>query len=109
MTIIALVAIWVLAFAILVVPARPIGAWMARRDAGPLLAILNIILCSVIAFNVVLVGWLALIIGARDLFPHVKNDPLNFGLFFVAALLFLPAFFALVAAYLRARKLASVS
>jgi hypothetical protein len=61
----------------------------------------------VIAFNVVLVGWLALIIGGREAFPHVKSDPLNFGLFFAAALLFVPAFFALVAGYLRARKMLS--
>jgi hypothetical protein len=106
-TIAALLAIWALAFAILFVPARPIGTWMARRGDGPLHAILNITLCLVIAFNVVLVGWLALIIGGREVLPHVKSDPLNFGLFFTAVLLFVPTFFALVVSYLRARKMDS--
>jgi hypothetical protein len=101
-----LVAIWALAFAILVVPARPIGKWMARLGDGPVHAILNITICLVIAFNVALVGWLALMICGREVFPHVKNDPMNFGLFFAIALLFVPAFFALVAGYLRARKTA---
>lgn len=80
---------------------------MARRGEGLFLVILNVILCLVIAFNVVLVGWLALMVGGRELFPHVKSDPLGFGLFFTAALLFVPAFLALVAGYLRARKMAS--
>jgi hypothetical protein len=101
-----LVAIWALAFAILVVPARPVGKWMARHGDGPVHAILNIIICLVIAFNVALVGWLALMICGREMFPHVKNDPMNFGLFFAIALLFVPAFIALIAGYLRARKMA---
>jgi hypothetical protein len=101
-----LIAIWALAFAILVMPARPIGTWMARRGDGPVHATLNIALCLMIAFNVALVGWLALMIGGRDVFPHVKNDPMNFGLFFAIALLFIPAFIAPIAGYLRARKTA---
>jgi hypothetical protein len=106
MNIAVLVAIWALAFAVLVVPARPIGKWMARHGDGPVHAILNIILCLVIAFNVALVGWLALMICDIEVFPHVKNDPMNFGLFFAIGLLFVPAFIALVAGYLRARKTA---
>jgi hypothetical protein len=47
-----LVAIWAFAFAILVVPARPIGKWMARQGDGPIHAVLNIFICLVIAFNV---------------------------------------------------------
>jgi hypothetical protein len=101
-----LVAIWTFAFAILVVPTRPIGKWMARQGDGPIHAILNIFVCLVIASNVALVGWLALMICGREVFPHVKNDPMNFGIFFAMGLLFVPAFIALVAGYLRARKTA---
>jgi hypothetical protein len=101
-----LIAIWALAFAILVVPARPIGKWMARRGDGFVHAILAVFLCSVIAFNVALVGWLALMIWGHEVFPHVKNDPMNFGILFATGLLFVPAFSALVAGYLRARKTA---
>lgn len=101
-----LVAIWAVAFAILVVPARPIGTWMARHGDGRIHAILNIIICLVIALNVALVGWLALMICGRDVFPHVKKDPMNFGIVFAVALLFVPAFIALIVGYLRARKTA---
>lgn len=48
-----------------------------------------------------------MIIGGREVLPHVKSDPLNFGLFFTAVLLFVPTFFALVVSYLRARKMDS--
>lgn len=106
--IVVLLATWALTFIILVLPARPVGRWMARRGDGLFLAILNVILCLAIAFNVVLVGWLALMVGGREFFPHLKNDPLGFGLFFAAVLLFVPAFLALLTGYLRARKMASV-
>jgi hypothetical protein len=38
------------------------------------------------------------------MFHHVKNDPMNFGRVFAIALLFVPAFIALIAGYMRARK-----
>jgi hypothetical protein len=40
------------------------------------------------------------------MFHHVKNDPMNFGRVFAIALLFVPAFIALIAGYMRARKTA---
>ena len=103
-----LLAVWALAFAVLVLPVRPVGTWMARRGEGLFLVILNVIICLVITFNVVLIGWLVLIVGGHALFPHVESDPLGFGLFFAAVLLFVPAFLALLAGYLRARKVSSV-
>lgn len=97
-----LLAIWILAFGLLALPARPVGKWMARDGAGPILAALNILLCVAIAVNVVLIGWLALMVS--KFFPHFNSDPMGFGLVFAAVLLFPPAFGTLVAAYLRARK-----
>src|SRR5205809_7669156 len=49
--------------------------------------------------------WLALRVGGREIvFPHVKAD--YFGLSYIAALLFVPAFVALITGYLHARMVA---
>jgi hypothetical protein len=49
-------------------------------------------------------GRLALIVGGRQVFPHVNGE--YFGLYYVAVLLFVPAFAALIVGYLHARMLA---
>ncbi len=83
-----ILVVWVLAFGIFVLPARPVGRRMARQGKGPISVILDIILCAVIALNVALLGWLALMVWGPDFFPHVKSDPMGFGMFFAAILLF---------------------
>jgi hypothetical protein len=98
-----LVLIWPLAFAIVFWPALKFGALIARTKDGVVVAIIKILLCTVIAWNIVLLAWLALVMFGRDVFPPVKNDPLNFGLIFVATLLFVPVAAALIVGYLRAR------
>jgi len=93
--------VWALAFAMLLLPARKAGRWIARPPDGYAGAALSVLFCFAIAWMVVLLAWLALKIGGRQVFPHVKAD--YFGLFFVAVLLFMPAFASLIAGYLHAR------
>lgn len=105
-TIATLALIWIVAFAIFFFPARMIGAWIVRLPPVPgLLGVaLNVAMCFMIAKLVVVIAGIVLLFGRFDVLPHFNKDPMHFGLFFVAALLFVPAFAALIAGYLRARK-----
>lgn len=104
---IAFIAVtWVLVFGLLFLPVRPVGKWMVRLGKGPLSTILDILLCAVLAWNVVVIGWVALIFWRPDFFPHVNSDPKGFGMISAAILLFVPAFLAFFVGYLRARKIA---
>jgi hypothetical protein len=96
--------VWALAFAMVFLPARKVGTWIARPPDGFLGATLSIVLSFVLAWSVVLLGWLALMVGGRAVFPHVKAD--YFGLPYVAVVLFAPAFAALITGYLHARMVA---
>jgi hypothetical protein len=96
--------LWALVFAMLFLPARKVGRWIARPPDGLKGTSLSILLCLVLAWCVVLLGRLALIVGGREIFPHVKAE--YFGLFYVAALLFVPTFAVLITGYLHARMLA---
>lgn len=100
-----LTILWALIFAMLLVPARKAGMWVARPLDGLAGTTLSILRCFVLAWGAVAFVWLALRIGGREIvFPHVKAD--YFGLSYVATLLFVPAFVALVAGYLHARTVA---
>jgi hypothetical protein len=100
----ALGFVWALIFAMLFLPARKAGTWIAGRVDGLAGAIQSIGRCFVLAWSVVFLVWLALRIGGREIFPHVNAD--YFGPSYVAALLFAPAFAALIAGYLHARMVA---
>jgi hypothetical protein len=99
-----LVFVWALAFAMLFLPARKVGTWIARPPDGFVGTTLSILLCFVLAWSVVLLGWLALMVGGGEVFPHVKAD--YFGLSYVTVLLFVPAFAALITGYQHARMVA---
>jgi hypothetical protein len=101
---VVLCALWALAFAILNLPARKVGTWIARPPDDLAGTALSITFCFALAWSVVLLGWLALMVSGHQVFPHVKTD--YFRLSFVALLLFVPAFAALIAGYLHARMLA---
>ena len=103
-TLAALAFVWAMIFAMLFLPARKAGTWIARRPDGSAGTILSILLCFVLAWGLVLLGWLALMLGGRAVFPHVKAE--YFGLSYVAAVLFAPAFAVLIAGYLHARMIA---
>jgi hypothetical protein len=100
----ALALVWALIFAMLLLPARKVGTWIARPPDGFVGTTLSIMLCFMLAWSVVLFGWLALKVGGREIFPHVKAD--YFGVYYVALLLLAPAFAVLVTGYLHARMVA---
>src|SRR5215467_952113 len=92
-TLAVLIFVWALVFAMLFLPARKVGAWIARPPDGRTGTTLSVLLCWALALAVVLSGWLALKIGGSVVFPYI--DPLNFRLPLVAVVLFAPAFAAL--------------
>lgn len=98
------VFVWALIFAMLFLPARKAGTWIARPGDSFAGATLSIMLCFALAWSVVLLGWLGLSVGGREVFPRVKAD--YFGLSYVAVVLFAPAFAALITGYLHARMVA---
>src|ERR1700688_2914019 len=91
-TIAAIAFLWVLAFAIFLMPARMDGRWMVRKatpGTGVLGTVLNVVMCFMLAKLVVVIVGVVLVFGHFDVFPHFNDDPQHFGLFFVAVLLFL--------------------
>ena len=101
-SLIVLAFVWALIYAMLFLPARKAGKWVARPADGWPGTALSITCCAVLAWGVVFFVWLALRVGGRELiFPNVKAD--YFGLFYAAILLFVPAFIALITGYLHAR------
>lgn len=109
-TLATLALIWVLAFAIFFVPARMIGTWLVRKSSpGAGFVFLNVCICFMIAKLIVVIGVVVLVFGRFEVFPHVNDDPEHFGLFFVAVLLFVPTFAALITGYMRARRIAAAA
>lgn len=96
--------VWALIFAMLVLPTRLAGRWIVRRSDSSAGTAASLSLCFVLAWGAVLLGWLALKVGGRVIFPYV--DARYFGLPYVALLLFVPSCAALIAGYLHARKAA---
>ncbi|QOZ35614.1 hypothetical protein [Bradyrhizobium sp. CCBAU 53421] len=96
--------LWAIAFAMLFLPARKVGTWIARPRDGLAGTALSILLCFVLAWGVVLFGRLALVLVGHHVFPPINPD--FFGLYYVAVLLFVPAFAALITGSLHARLLA---
>ena len=100
-----LALIWVLIFTMLILPARNAGLWVAKPPDGLAGTSLSILLCFVLAWGIVGFVWLALRAGGRELvFPQVRAD--YFGLPYIAAVLFVPTFIAVITGYLHARMVA---
>lgn len=104
-TLAVLAFLWVLIYAMLFLPARKAGIWIARPVDGLAGTSLSILCCFVLAWSVVIFVWLALKVGGREIvFPKVNADYFNPS--YVAVILFVPTFFALITGYLHARMIA---
>ncbi len=76
MDILAVLAfVWALIYAMLFLPARKAGTWIARPVDGLAGTSFSILCCFVLAWSVVIFVWLALRGGGREIvFPKVNAD-----------------------------------
>lgn len=103
-TLAALAFVWGLIFAMLFLPARRIGPWIARFPDSFAGTASSLLLCFALAWCVVLAGWGTLKLGGQHILPRVETS--YFSLPYVAGLLLAPSFAVLVAGYLHARMIA---
>jgi hypothetical protein len=104
-TLAVLAFVWALIYAMLFLPARKAGAWIARPVDGLVGTSFSILCCFVLAWGVVIFVWLALKVGGREIvFSKITAD--YFRLPYVAVVLLVPTFFDLITGYLHARMMA---
>jgi hypothetical protein len=93
--------VWIVAFLALYYPGRIAGAKIASVSPN---LFYSLLFCVLITKLVVVFVDLLLLVCRFEFLPHFNNDPRGFGLVFVAVLLAVPVFSALLLGERRARR-----